>query len=192
MYAKDIFTHHLLKPGYCLTFNRVTAIFAGMNVQFFAYMRLNKQERELTLTKLRASLIALKQFEQCYILARWVRIMWSDLFDRSSRKAKKRQLVSVLNANPNCSSVDDHTQLPFLAEPATDTNDISSPSQMTDTQYFSTGWSDTSPYSSTDWSNLFLSEDCEASSALPLPVLNTLEYDGLQFLANLGFTGYDT
>lgn len=160
---------------------RVTAIFSAMNVQYFAYVRKSGQERDLALVKLRPSLIALKQFEQCYILARWIRILWTDIMERSANKARTQK-----NGHFSEDSLSAKTQVPFSTQ--INNNDFSSQPQITHIEY-NDEWSETSPYSITDWSNMFLYASHDANSHLPIP--NTLESHGLQFLANLGSNMYN-
>jgi hypothetical protein len=158
-----------------------------MNVQYFAYLRKNRQDRELALVKLRPSLIALKQFEQCYIVARWIRILWTDILDRSNRKTRAHEQDQPAALEPNS-----NTDLPMALRQQQQTR-FSSPdqaqsilydrsSQMTETEYISDERSEMSPYPVADWSNLFSLDGYDAPA--------DLQYHSLQFLANLGSIGY--
>lgn len=172
--------------------SRVTAIFAAMNVQFVSYRHLNKQWREIILTKLRTSLIALRQFEECYILARWVRILWNDIFDRSGRKIINQQCLTPAQASPSRSTIDCHTQDALVAQPSANPERISAYSQAGGLDYGMDWWLESSPYSTTDWSNLVFSGCYEETPALPLVKPNSIDSDGLQFLVNLGLGGHYT
>lgn len=154
-----------------------------MNVQYFAYLRKNRQDRELALIKLRPSLIALKQFEQCYIVARWIRILWTDILDRSGRKIRNHEHVPEQNPDSPI-----NTQAQFSAHQATSTLYDQS-SQITEAEYVSDERSEMSPYPLAEWSNLFPLEGYDPHADIPMP--STLEYHGLQFLANLGSIGYN-
>lgn len=155
-----------------------------MNVQYFTYLRKDRPDRELANIKLRQSLIALKQFEQCYIVARWIRILWTDILDRSSRKIKGHE-HSPSDSNLNA-SINDQAQ--FSTQSAT--NMLYIQSQITETEHVRDERSEMSPYHIGDWSSLFSLDDYDAHSDVPMP--NTLEYHGLQFLANLGSVGYNS
>ena len=161
-----------------------------MNVHFVSYRSLNKQGRELILTKLRTSLIALKQFEECYILARWVRILWNDIFDRSGRKTINQQSVPPAQASPTCSYNDSHGQNPSTAQQSADAHGTPAHSQAGELDYGHDWWLEASPYSTTDWSNLVFSGDYDTSASLPLITPTSIDSDGLQFLATLGLGGH--
>lgn len=118
-----------------------------MNVQYFAYVRKSGQERDLALVKLRPSLIALKQFEQCYILARWVHILWTDIMERSVNKARAQR-----NNHSSADSLSANTQVPFSTQ--LNHNNFSNQSQIMDMEC-SDERSETSPYTITDWSICF-------------------------------------
>lgn len=163
-----------------------------MNIQYFAYLRKNRQDRELALVKLRPSLIALKQFEQCYIVARWIRILWTDILDRSNRKTRAHEhQVAVSEPNSNTSlpmTSAQQQQTPFISPDQTPSILYDRSSQMAEREYVSDERSEMSPYPVADWSSLFSLDGYDAPADLPLP--NTLEYHSLQFLANLGSIGY--
>jgi hypothetical protein len=105
---------------------------------------------------LRSVLIALKQFEQGYILARWIRSFWVDIMERSMNKARTRGddsfATNILSVN---------TQVPFSTRlnPIYLLNQL----QIMDLGY-SDEWSETSPYTITDWSNMFLNASHDADS----------------------------
>jgi hypothetical protein len=132
--------------------------------------------REAALVKLRQGLVALKQFEHCYVLARWIRILWIDIFDRSDHKTKSKQFVSSERISPSNAQV--------LSQQHQVIDTISDVSQVSDMNYVSDGWQETTPFSLGSWSSMFVYDDHTLNFDFPLP--NNLEYHGLQFLANLG------
>lgn len=162
-------------------------MFAAMNVQFISYKRMDREGRELIFARLRTSLMALKQFEECYILARWVRLLWNDVFDRFGRKSITGHTASVTHATLGFPSTENQSQVPFIEQPSADAEDLDSQRQGID--YGSDWWLGGSPYSSTDWSNLVFSEDYEAIPSLRSTPVNPLDYEGLQFLANMRMMG---
>ena len=79
-----------------------------MNVQYFA-LRNSPPDRDLVLAKLRSSLIVLKQFEQYYVVARWIRILWTNILDRSSHG--NRRLASNIRINHHVSQCEPQQDL---------------------------------------------------------------------------------
>lgn len=62
----------------CFPLIFVTAIFSAMT----AYVTEFGHRREQLLQRLRPNLLILKQFEQCHVTARWIRMLFMDLLDR--------------------------------------------------------------------------------------------------------------
>lgn len=156
-----------------------------MNVQFLSYRTLDEQGREIIMAKLRTSLIALKHFEQYYILARWLRILWNDIFDRSASKTMDEQVTPPAHTTPKVSTINYPAQNALLMQPATETVGISSYAQTGGLNYSSGECLEPSPYSIPDLSNLVFSWDQEANPALQLATQYSMDFEGLQFLADL-------
>ena len=172
-----------------------------MNVQYVAYLRKTRCDRESVFARLRQSLIVLKQFEQCYVVARWIRILWTKILDRSSHEPKTHEHSRTASrtevnhredeagsvvSDPNSRSVsNDHGYY----TPKSSTNNVHDPqSMMTETGYLSDERSQINPYLVDDWPGIFAVDSYEAQAHLSL---SNSEYHGLQFLASLESMGYD-
>jgi hypothetical protein len=64
----------------------VSAIFTAMTAHV-AECGVSPAKHDQLSQKLRSSLLALKHFEQCYVLARWIRNIFMDIINRPSRRA---------------------------------------------------------------------------------------------------------
>ncbi|KAM3509860.1 hypothetical protein MY11210_006147 [Beauveria gryllotalpidicola] len=164
----------------------VTALFAAMNVQFVSYRTLNEQGREMVLAKLRTSLIALKQFEEYYILARWLRILWNDIFNRPGGKPENQRNITPPHVSTRLSRTECLIQNPVVTQPLADTGPTSPYSQAGGPNYGSECLLKTNPYFTVDWSDLVFPWDYEANLALPLTTPHFLDSEGLQFPTDLG------
>ena len=63
----------------------VSAIFAAMTAQCFGLQSYNTYKSQLAFQKLRSNILSLRQFEQCYILARWIRNLFKNIIERPRR-----------------------------------------------------------------------------------------------------------
>jgi hypothetical protein len=63
----------------------VTSIFAAMIAQYVDSQCSNGYKSQLSFQKLRSNLLSLRQFEQCYTLARWIRNLFKDIIERQGR-----------------------------------------------------------------------------------------------------------
>lgn len=165
----------------------VTALFAAMNIQFVSYRTLNEQGRETILAKLRTSLIALKQFEEYYILARWLRILWNDIFDRWGGKPTNQRIMTPPHLSTRLSPTDEcQIQNPVVTQPLADSGPTSQYSQAGGLDYGSEWLLEANPYLTADWSNLVFPWNYEADLAMGLTTPHFLDSEGLQFPADSG------
>jgi hypothetical protein len=74
---------------FVLTDRSVTAIFAAMTAQYIGSHTSNTYKSQLLFQKLRSNILSLRQFEQCYILARWIRNLFKDMIDRPRRRPEQ-------------------------------------------------------------------------------------------------------
>ncbi|OQU98289.1 Fungal specific transcription factor domain-containing protein [Cladophialophora immunda] len=73
----------------------ISAVFTAMTAQV-AECGVSGRNRQQLSQKLRPTLLSLKQFEQCYVLARWIRNMFMDIINRPSRPSNETTRTSEI------------------------------------------------------------------------------------------------
>lgn len=76
-----------------LTRPSVSAIFSALIVHAERHKKTTSPEEQLS-AKIRPYLLALKQFEQVYVLARWVRNLFMDMSGRRTRHARRQSSMN--------------------------------------------------------------------------------------------------
>ena len=190
----------------------VTAIFAAMTAQYVDSQCSNTYKSQLSFQKLRSNLLSLRQFERCYILARWIRHIFKDIIERPQRAPSRRHEAHEANHGPRDSSVpSDNTgwtvattdrpsdgSEPIISHgsygpPSANRTLFSSPSDISrTTQNVDMGNQalvPNGPYAGNDPWNLTALEDSPPQSG-EFPSMNSLQCQGLQFQMKLGFSGF--
>ena len=100
----------------------ISAIFTAMTAHV-AECGVSWSRRDQLSQRLRPSLLALKQFEQCYVLARWIRNLFMDVINRPSQRdvhhapgqVERQSLDSRIIEQPS-STPDSFTQNPATTD----------------------------------------------------------------------------
>jgi hypothetical protein len=151
--------------------------------------------KSLLLTQqLRINLLGLKQFEEQYILARWIRRLFTDILDRPNRPGTStKSQNSVENTNRTLRDQQiAHSWESIMLDNSLLKGDGGS------TCLLSAAGSTTTAQQGTNSEACFWPE-LESVPFLPnnflphvdFPSPNSFEYQGLQFMADLGFAGFD-
>lgn len=150
----------------------------------------SRVSRDMLLRQLRPNLLALKQFEQCYILARWIRNLFIDIMDQAGRTsaAETPQGIQTPHAQPLLAT-DANTgsmcplqqrQIPFPVSSILDSSSLNCGGSLGRQFFF-----DTQPPSG-NTHDFAMPDGFQRHLDFPSPT--SLEYQELSFLADLGFS----
>lgn len=185
-----------------LTFSSVTAVFAAMTVQYIGSHSSNTYKSQLLYQKLRSNMLSLRQFEECYILARWVRNLFKDIIERPRKPNPNTTTATVGNQNLDQSSSHNimDTQVANFSQTASSAIDYHSPASSLGSSLYqqaspmgqeatkdNVGFS-RPRFENNGTPNLMSPEDFY-SHLLDYSSTNPLQMQGLQFLVDLGMLG---
>lgn len=166
-----------------------------MTTQYAESYSFDVSKSRLLSQELRINLLGLKQFEQCYILARWIRKLFTDILEKSNQQSGDHDTETGTNGGKT------NTAMQPRSNPSESAAlDISHMLQFDRTTNPSTIAYAPTIQPNGNASDIALWGGHEDSAVLMpadfLPLLDfpspsSLEYQGLQFLADLGFAGFN-
>lgn len=147
-------------------------------------------QRDILVERLQPNLLALKQFEQCYILARWVRNLWMDIMDHPKRP---NQDLRPGDISRNGSKHQPQRSSPQISNSTNDQLTPQTNESLFNDQPMQESIQDNfvfePPYPGSNISSFFTPDELWQQEEFPDP--NSSSYHSMHFLADIGLRGFD-
>jgi hypothetical protein len=165
-----------------------------MTAQYAESYSSDTSKSQLLSQKLRISLLGLKQFEQCYILARWIRKLFIDIFENSNHQSdhwyRGKSQVTHKTIHTEQAGPTPPEPTPLELSNLSNFESLSRSSTRTFAPSMASDGDTSTLGSLVGYENSVFQMPNEFLSNLDFPTLSSLEYQGLHFMADLGFAGF--